>query len=200
MATMTAAQKREKQLREQITIRLNSVLKSFENYHMQEVVDWNVKQVEKEAYKYPEFKTWNEMKAALIGKSRRELNIPNKYGVRRGENPLDGTVTSDDLYYTWIPVERARKRLEKGSLLLFEFMKEADEAYKRRFDNLIEKAMCVDFNVNRVDVKQVGSGTFSEFSILLTDGTTELHARVIFACGMIKAPHYRFITTTRKAN
>ena len=85
------------------------------------------------------------------------------------------------------------------NILRLKFINEANESYKTKFTNLVSKIIDSDFKVTFMKVEKIGTNAKpNEFSFLISNKEKEIHARVIYACGMIKAPHYRFIITERK--
>ena len=87
-------------------------------------------------------------------------------------------------------------KLSRKHLLTLEFINEAKEGYDRKFDALIDKLMIHRDEESRFKVEKIGDAGH-ELSFLIVNDKVEVHARAIFVNGYIKAPHYRFITTTR---
>ena len=87
-------------------------------------------------------------------------------------------------------------KLSRSATLAFEVMKEADASYRAKIDRVANKLVKegINFLGLRLEMlKDVGM----DFEFLISDDNMEVHARVIFANGEIKAPHFRFITTKR---
>jgi len=90
------------------------------------------------------------------------------------------------------------KQLERRHLLILSVINEANESYEAKLDKVIDK--CINFGINnymKMNVERVTNGTSSEFAFLISNDEIEVHARVIYAHGLINAPHFRFITTKR---
>ena len=78
----------------------------------------------------------------------------------------------------------------------FEFLSQGNEAYTKSLSRVIDKLVTKGFN-SFARIKYVGLCVNGELEFLIADEFKECHARLIFANGQIKAPHYRFITTVR---
>jgi hypothetical protein len=89
------------------------------------------------------------------------------------------------------------KRRQPEMLQVLEYINEANKSFNNKLASMVEKCIEAKINRNRCRFHSINGGTPSEFAFLISDENTELHARTIFACGEIKAPHFRFITTTR---
>jgi hypothetical protein len=90
--------------------------------------------------------------------------------------------------------------LSRKALTTLQFMDEAEQNYWKKFTNLIGKLNNFSFVVGYgTKVERINGATPDEFSFLITNNyqDLEIHARFIYACGMVNAPHYRFIVTQR---
>lgn len=96
--------------------------------------------------------------------------------------------------------DRLKKQLDLSTLNELEWINEADKNYKAKFDKLVSRLVNHKVNSYRMKIEFVADQDIREFSFMITDDSDRvIHARVIYACGEIKAPHYRFIVTERKA-
>ena len=93
-------------------------------------------------------------------------------------------------------VSRIEKKLSNRNILILEFISEADKNFESKLNSLISKLTEYQFSTQHLNIKKI-SNTNSEFSFLISNQEIEVEARVIFACGNINVPHYRFITTKR---
>ena len=89
------------------------------------------------------------------------------------------------------------RRRDPEMLQVLEYINEANKSFNAKIDSMVEKMIQANIGLAHLRFHHVSGGTPSEFSFLISDEKIELHARTIFACGMIKAPHFRFITTIR---
>jgi hypothetical protein len=197
MKISKAEQQRQKYTRERLVQVVGLKLRDFENRYMSAYTEWNILQ-EKKKDRFPELRSWDEAKEFLVGKSRVAYRVPRSSYTRKKEELYAGEINQNDAYSAWRKVEVARRRIQLDSLLRFEFMQEAAEGYKIKFERLIDKMLAEDFNSHKMQVERVGSGQGRELEILVSDDKARVfHARAIWVEGSIKAPHYRFITTTR---
>jgi len=78
------------------------------------------------------------------------------------------------------------------------FINEAIEGYNVKFERLVSALIAAGIRSYPLSIESVGSGTANDFSFLITHKEIQVYARIIFACGAINAPHYRFIITSNK--
>lgn len=189
-----AEQKRQKDTRDQLERQVGLKLKEFENRYMNAYTEWNIAQIQQIANRVPQ-ENREDFYKLVVGKTRKETNIPKGYG--KPSERYVGNVTQDDAYYVWVRSHNARQRLKLDALLRFEFMTEAAQGYQVKFQRLIDKMMAEHFNSRKMKIERVYNAG-RELEILISDDSTRVfHARAIWVDGAIKAPHYRFITTTR---
>jgi len=139
---------------------------------------------------YTEYKISSLKRKILDLKKKNGTNYISKYNKR--EVTLTYNYDRD--------IENYETILNRKSLTNLEFMVEAEENFKEKFKKLISKLIDYDYPINyRTDILRISSETQYEFSFLIsTGGSLEvIDARIIYACGSINAPHYRFITTLR---
>ncbi len=89
------------------------------------------------------------------------------------------------------------KKARKFSCYL-EFLNEGNEGYNIKFERLIETLVQYGIKAYPLQIERINSGTPYDFEFMITHSNIVVHARVILACGMINAPHYRFIITKRE--
>ena len=98
-----------------------------------------------------------------------------------------------------IKAKRIKKQLDLSSLRQLDWLNEADKNYKIKFNKLVSRLVEYKVSAYRMKLVFIDDNNNKEFSFMITDHLERvIHARVIYACGMIKAPHYRFIVTERK--
>lgn len=109
---------------------------------------------------------------------------------------LKEKISSDNGYFT-SQIERIEQSIANEMLMTLEFINEANKSFNQKIDSMVQKMIEANINTPFLRLQRIAGGTPSEFSFLVSDDKIELHARTIFACGEIKAPHFRFITTIR---
>ena len=98
-----------------------------------------------------------------------------------------------------IKAKKIKKQLDLSSLRQLDWLNEADKNYKIKFNKLVSRLVEYKVSAYRMKLVFIDDNNNKEFSFMITDHLERvIHARVIYACGMIKAPHYRFIVTERK--
>jgi hypothetical protein len=105
--------------------------------------------------------------------------------------------TSNDDVDAKTRIATIEKRRNPEMLQVLEYINEANKSFNQKIDSMVEKMISAKINSSLCRIEMISGGTPSEFEFLVSDKEIELHARTIFACGHIKAPHFRFITTTR---
>jgi hypothetical protein len=222
--------KREQDLINSLTRRMNSQLMTFKNTYIGDYVNYQVSQIRKIATAFDNLDI-EEVKADVIGenyfelagskkytKSQMSLFCMDRYNRQYGNDKSITRINTN-------AIERAKQEMSIIECLKVEFYAEANRSYEAKLEKLVLKMATsgIDFDtimgLNIDFVKDRGH----EFEILVYpktrirrwDGDVQLtdeqmkqaeidateqffHARMIYACGEIKAPHFRFITTTRK--
>lgn len=222
--------KREQDLINSLTRRMNSQLMTFKNTYIGDYVNYQVSQIRKIATAFDNLDI-EEVKADVIGenyfelagskkytKSQMSLFCMDRYNRQYGNDKSITKINTN-------AIERAKQEMSIIECLKVEFYAEANRSYEAKLEKLVLKMATsgIDFDtimgLNIDFVKDRGH----EFEILVYpktrirrwDGDVQLtdeqmkqaeidateqffHARMIYACGEIKAPHFRFITTTRK--
>ena len=222
--------KREQDLINSLTRKMNSQLMTFKNTYIGDFVNYQVSQIKRIATAFDSLDI-EEVKADVIGKdfykvaefgnytnAQKSLFCMDRHDRRFG---YDQSITKINTN----AIERAKKEMSIIECLKVEFYAEANRSYEAKLEKLVLKMATsgIDFDsimgLNIDFVKDRGH----EFEILVYpktrirrwDGNVQLtdeqmkqaeidatekffHARMIYACGEIKAPHFRFITTTRK--
>jgi len=79
-----------------------------------------------------------------------------------------------------------------------EFLNEASEGYNIKFERLIENLVEYGIKAYPLQIEKINGGTEFDFGFLISHNNIVVHARFIFACGMINALHYRLIITKRE--
>lgn len=177
MKVSKAQLKREKQLRSSVEAKINRILGEFKNEYFTDYKNYFIGVIEKDRKYYQ----------SLVDEPKllEEVNA-NRYKYK--------------LLYESECIQMVKiqdSKLARRSLLEFNLYNEASEGFEKKKANLIEKVLGYEMKTTYLKVERVGSGTHNSFSILISNAEMEIEARFIYACGEIKAPHYRFIITKR---
>lgn len=168
-----AQELREKQARESLTYNLQRRLISFKERFLDSYVN----------YKFREF----DKQIEFIKKKPFD-NKNEKYGYTLEKFNQDNQKS--------IEIIEQQKSLKYTNTL--KFINEAEENYSIKFNRLIDSLVKYGIQSYPLSIEKIGSATEYDFGFLITHKDIVVHARIIFACGEINAPHYRFITTKRK--
>ena len=162
--------KRIKDKKDRFTNSLNKNLIDFKNLYLKASVNFLMKM--------------EEMSIQKSIKRVKDAEISYKSGWNSQEHK--------DLYIKNI---EARRRPEMIQTL--EFINEANKSFNLKIESMVNKMINADIHYLFFKIEKINGGTPYQFEFIISDDKIELHARTIFACGEIKAPHFRFITTTR---
>jgi hypothetical protein len=165
-----AAAKRQKDAREGLVRLLESTLCEFKDRYLGSYTDW--------------CKTQRDAQHKIV---------MDRYQATLDEHIAKGEDQSSN-YVMWM--ERAEKANSLVNTHLHSDIVEAMNGYNEKFERMVDKLMINDFTASRTRVEHVRN-MGSDLEFLIVNDQVEVHARVIFACGEINAPHYRFITTVR---
>lgn len=167
-ATISKAQlKREKEINARLYSLVSSTIVDFKNSFLESFVDFRIKEIENN----------------IVRLQNKKINwAPTRY---------ETTIPDFDTY-----ISRVEKKLSNKNILVLEFITEADKNFESKLNSLVSKLVEYKFTTRYLSVKKI-SNAGSEFSFLVSNQEIEVEARVIFACGDINVPHYRFITTKR---
>jgi hypothetical protein len=94
-------------------------------------------------------------------------------------------------------------QLEKQKALKFtntlKFINEANENFNIKFNRLVSELVKHGVRSYPLTIESISNGsTANDFNFLITHNSVQVYARIIFAEGLINAPHYRFIITANK--
>jgi hypothetical protein len=226
MATISKAQeKRDAQTRAALYTRVSRQLTTFKNQYIGDYVNYEIAQIQSLANT---FKGQNirKIKDFVIGRTYDEVLkmksfSPNELNCMQLSSKVNGQWVTQNTYkgdrivediQLW-DVKAAQARMDVIEIEKVSFYAEALKSYDVKFNKVIDKMMQYDFNDYLVvdDVTSLGG----DFEILIWNPQKEnawtsdrdkklegveffFHARLIYANGAIKRPHFRFITTTRK--
>ena len=169
----SAPNKRARQFKENITAQLEMRLRDFkENY-------------------YDRYTTYAQMsQASDIVKLKEDLEE-----AKTREEKGNG-------YY----LRNAQARYDKGLLQqareatnTLQWLGEAKRNYDAKFDRLVSELVSCGIDTKNFTVETIEPDGKAVFSFLVKDKEQTVHARFIYASGMIVIPHFRFIIT-RRAN
>jgi hypothetical protein len=162
--------KRIKDAKDCLTSLLNRNLKDFKNLYLKEYIQFMMK-----------------MEEMLIQKSIKKVQDA-EISIKTGWN-------SQEHKDKHIKLIESRRRPEM--LQTLEFINDADKSFNQKIETMVCKMIEAKITRTFLKLEKISGGTPSEFEFLISDDKIQLHARTIFACGEIKAPHFRFITTIR---
>jgi hypothetical protein len=125
-----------------------------------------------------------------------------EYGIKMEKNSIENHIRMiQDSGRTEQQKVEAMKYVESRRrpemLMTLEFINEANKSFNDKIESMVCKMIEAQITRRFLKLEKISGGTPTEFAFLISDDKIELHARTIFACGHIKAPHFRFITTTR---
>lgn len=127
------------------------------------------------------------------------LEANGNWAVKRIELILEDIKDGKNIHRGWTSEKASdfyTNRLKKKTLIAFEAMKEAELNFDAKVANMVDKMIAAGMTHTFLSVEHV-SNSGREFSFLVSNRVIEVHARAIWVDGAIKAPHYRFITTSR---
>lgn len=87
-------------------------------------------------------------------------------------------------------------KLSMNNINALEWLTEANKNYESKKDRLIRKLVEAGMKYRELRVEKV-SNAGEDLAFLISDNEKEVHARFIYASGIIQRPHFRFITTIR---
>lgn len=181
--TNAAIKRQERQARD-ISFKLERYLKDFKNTYLGDFVNFRSTELQDKFNKYN--------KLATCPKTLKEYNDHMESMTYRRYTPANHSQFE-------FKASELKKQLDLPNLSLIEWLNEADKNYKSKFNTLVSRLVEFDVSAYRMKLIFVDDDNNKEFSFMITDHLDRVvHARVIYACGMIKAPHYRFIVTERK--
>jgi hypothetical protein len=167
-ATISKAQlKKEKEINTRLYSLVSSTIVDFKDSFLESFINFRIKEIE----------------SSILKLQDNKINwIPTRY---------EKSMPDFDTY-----ISRIEKKLSNKNILVLEFITEADKNFESKLNSLVSKLVEYKFTTRYLSVKKI-SNAGSEFSFLVSNQEIEVEARVIFACGDINVPHYRFITTKR---
>ena len=124
---------------------------------------------------------------------------------KRIDEKLSKTTSETDSYIKGLEYQKSlieKQRSLKATNTL-KFINEAAENFNTKFNRLVDELVKHGVRSYPLTIEAISSGsTENDFNFLITHKTTiktvQVYARIIFAEGLINAPHYRFIITANK--
>lgn len=185
-----ASLKRIKDLKSLINNRIGGILTPFREKYLAKYLSWGLAPIIKDAEKYPDLNSLEDFEKMFLNKTY------ESHGFVKISKYSD-TFTPDDCYSLYSRKERCINQLKNINITTLGFLTESSKNYDVKYEKLLDKLARSGIKYNhQLKVKQV-SDLGGEFGFEVTDGEMVVHARLIFANGVINAPHYRFITTVR---
>lgn len=183
MEISKAQQLRDKQLRQAVSSKITNNLMDFQDMYLAD---------------YAAFQTMLLQRA--IDKQTFLLN-PKALAIHNENGRKDAMHMGRRFYETTMDNVNGRLAMAERQILYpairtMRYFNEAKENYDTKINKVID-SVCKHMNdIRFLKIERV-SDAGHEFSFLISNNDVEVHARVIYACGEINAPHYRFIVTKR---
>ena len=180
-----------------LTLKLDRMLKGFENKFMDAYSTYHFDKVKRESARF-NYPTYVDAQEELKGQSFSKLGIAPTYCYeKRARLEYKDSATAEAIRDGWYVAETYRGRLSKPTLLTFEFLKEANTGWTERFERLVVRVLSEAKSTEGMKLTEA-TAQGGELEILIQQQTQEFHCRFIWVDGVQVAPHHRFIVTTRK--
>tara|TARA_R110002051_G_C8655085_1_gene488173 strand:- start:159 stop:719 length:561 start_codon:yes stop_codon:yes gene_type:complete len=163
---------------------LSMKLISFKNDYLGDYVNWNWSKIENSIIE-KELLINDPSRIRLINEER-QAQTRSRWFHKLTVSELEGQVKTLKKNYNYVNLKNHG------------WLTEAMEGYNNKFDNLISKLMQYDFSMSYMTVERVEDAGGKGLAFLIKNDQNTIHARMIYANGAIKAPHYRFIITQKK--
>jgi hypothetical protein len=174
--TISKAQlKREKDAINSLNNVLNRKLVNFKEMYLKSYVDFMFSKFD-ESISY-----WKEMKYSEF----------NKFGLKNRETEIQFNERMN------VNIAEIEKEKAKYYTNILKFINEANDGYVAKFNKMVFECVKYGIQSHPLNIETIGNATTSDFAFLIKSNDVVVHARIIFACGEINAPHYRFIITKR---
>ena len=157
---------------------------SFKNDYLGDYVEWNWSKIENEIAE-KELLINDPERIRLINEAR-EAQSRSRWFHKVTVRELEGQIKTLKRNYDYVNLKN------------YGWLNEARDSYNNKFDNLISKLMSFDFTTSHMTVERVEDAGGKGLAFLIRNDENTVHARMIYANGAIKAPHYRFIITQKK--
>jgi hypothetical protein len=180
--------KRRKDRRNRISHLIRTNLIDFKDIYLGDYADYKKRVIENEKAKWVAISTEETLKA-YNDKREKEFNEYYSRSSYRSFYPTNMSTV------TW-NIEKCDKELSTPTLNKFKWFTEAHEGYETKIEKVIDKVDRYEMSTRFMKIERINDAGHA-FSFLISNEEMEVHARVIYACGEINAPHYRFIVTKR---
>lgn len=168
-----AEQKRRQDAFNYLDAALRKRLIDFENKYLEHAATWSIIKLEDEVKRLEK----------VIEKAVKESTVPRERncGLLNNERSL----------------KMVKETLSRKAIVQMKAFNEAKENYDEKITKLTNLLVEEGFSHLFFQIEEFHK-LGSELEFLISNKTKEVHARLIFAHGPIKAPHFRFITTVRQ--
>ena len=187
------------------TTTITNLLSDYITDYINDTVNYEIAQISKIASKFSSFNTKEEFIAEYLGKDVSVLKLPVKKDLVRNGNSHrmvvsdDQRITYSDCDSIWNPIKSARYAIGDGIDRTKKAIAEvAEKSFTTKVKAIIKKLREAGFSEDIYVGYIENSCKVGELEFYITDGIKVMDARLIYACGYIVKPHYRFITTIRK--
>jgi len=169
-----AAEKRAKQAREALTYRLSAMLIDFKERFLGSYVAYEMSLFDRDI-KHQKERKFNSEKDGKHGKTEASFNA--------------------EVASVIAAIEVRKARVNTNTL---KFIVDANDNYNDKFSKMVSALVEHGVQAHPLHIERISNSTVNDFGFLIKHNDITVHARVIFACGPINAPHYRFIITRRE--
>lgn len=177
-----AQQKRNKDLRNRIESMIKRNLMDFQDRYLCDYADYQERQLQNAVNRQQILLDDPEQLKRFNDSAREQRNGRFFYEITLKD--IQGRLAN------------AKKQLNFPTTRKMEYFNEAKKSYDAKIEKMITTVCGYNPDTRWIKIERV-SDVGHEFSFLISNNDMEIHARVIYACGDINAPHYRFIVTKR---
>lgn len=181
-----AQEKRNRENFQFINSDIRRRLAEFENDYLNKAVQYEIesrqiaiKNIEKEISDLKEIKEPTVERYSTAFKKNRTVYVRDL--IRDLEYKKDGI----------------QKQLKFDATIKMNTFNSSKKSYDEKVNRLVETLVSENFGYSRYNVEELRDRS-SRFEFLISNNEKECHARLIWVDAVEVAPHFRFITTTRK--
>ena len=191
-----AEAKRRKDRRDTISNMIRRSLIDFKDTYLKDYANFKLRVIEHEKAKWVAIST---EEALAKHNEEREKDFIARYGSLKPTNFRGwhiATFRPTEMSTVEWEIEKCNRELATPTLNTLKWLTEAHEGYETKIEKVIDKVDKYEMSTRFMKIERIGD-VGREFAFLISNEEMEVHARVIYACGEINAPHYRFIVTKR---
>lgn len=204
-----AAAKRLQTATNNLNQKLRTELADLENRFLGAYVSWGMMKIARVAEQFAGIETYEQAKRDCVGMTGKQFNyymgrkVMNLSEYSRKADDMVTTIVSDSQVYSlWTETVAARRSQQLDHITRVKLYAEVAEIMDQRYEKLVADILNSDLDLKcelHIKSKEITNG---EFDVVITDSNPnnkiEIHANVIYACGEVNRPHYRFLVKQRK--